>query len=59
MKKAVITTVIVLLLILAAPATLLIAGFCTPARFDETYYGELSHVFASRADGREKDSDRG
>ena len=54
MKKAVITTVIVLLLILAAPATLLIAGFCTPARFDETYYGELSHMYSrlERTEGK-------
>lgn len=45
MKKAIITTALVLVLVLVAPLTLVIAGFATQPRFDETYYGELSRMY--------------
>lgn len=44
MKKAVIAVTLTVLLSLILPVTLSVAGFCTPAVYDATYYGELRYM---------------
>lgn len=45
MKKKIVTIVIFLVFLLTIPLALVLVGFCTPAQFDETYYGELGHMY--------------
>lgn len=45
MKKRIVTITIFVLFLLAAPITLIVMGFATPAQFEETYYGELSAMY--------------
>lgn len=58
MKKTILLRIlyvfIALVLVLAIPLTMVIAGFCTPAQFNETYYGELASMFAKLRDTKGK-----
>ena len=45
MKKRLITIVTVVALILILPITAVLTGFCLPAQFNETYYGEYKYMF--------------
>ena len=45
MKRTIITIAVSVVLLLVVPVTLVITGFATMPRFDETYYGELAYMY--------------
>lgn len=44
MKKYILK-IAILIIVIFVPICLLFIGFCAPAQFDETYYGELGHMY--------------
>jgi len=52
-KGLVISAVICLIILLLIPAAVIAVGFGIPAQYDETYYGELPHMFNRLKKGKE------
>jgi len=44
MKKRILPIIIIIIALLM-PLSLVLIGFCAPAQFDETYYGELGYMY--------------
>lgn len=45
MKRAVLTVTLTVLFLMLMPVAVFLTGWCVPAQFDETYYGELADMY--------------